>query len=216
MIDRKGDLLGKVLILGNSQVGKSSILNQFTEGSFSESMPPTLGIDYKISQITVGDETIKLQIWDTAGQEKFKSITENFYKGAQGIILVFDLTDRDSFSNIRTWLKNVFEKAGKNVVICLVGNKLDLLDMYTRDKDKYHDELEKSVRQEEVDQLLTEHSFHYLKASAKKNVNIKEAFNFIAAELLKKNEDVVKEYRGKNLKAKDADKKDETKTGGCC
>ena len=67
MIDRRGDILGKVLILGNSQVGKSSILNQFTEGSFSDSMPPTLGIDYKISQIAVNGDTIKLQIWDTAG-----------------------------------------------------------------------------------------------------------------------------------------------------
>ena len=202
--------MGKVLILGNSQVGKSSILNQFTEGSFSDSMPPTLGIDYKISQIAVGGETIKLQIWDTAGQEKFKSITENFYKGAQGIILVFDLVDRDSFSNIRVWLKNVFEKAGQNVVICLCGNKLDLFESYSRDPNT----AAKCVKQEEVDQLLAEHSFNFIKASAKKNQNIKEIFNYIAAELLKKNADLIKEYRGKGLKGGEQDKKE--KEGGCC
>ena len=175
MIDKRGDILGKVLILGNSQVGKSSILNQFTEGTFSETMPPTLGIDYKISQITAGEDTIKLQIWDTAGQEKFKSITENFYKGAQGIILVFDLTDRGSFDNIRVWLKNIFEKAGKNVVICLVGNKLDLYQLYMVDPSTQA----KCVPQEDVDQLLAEHPFHYLKTSAKTNINVKEAFDYV-------------------------------------
>ena len=209
MIDKRGDILGKVLILGNSQVGKSSILNQFTEGSFSDSMPPTLGIDYKISQIAVGPETIKLQIWDTAGQEKFKSITENFYKGAQGIILVFDLVDRDSFSNIRVWLKNVFEKAGQNVVICLVGNKMDLFESYSRESNTQG----KCVTQEEVDQLLAEHSFHYIRASAKKNAHIKDIFTYIAAELLKRNADLIKEHRGKGLKP-DQEKKE--KEGGCC
>lgn len=211
MIDKRGDILGKVLILGNSQVGKSSILNQFTEGSFSDSMPPTLGIDYKISQISVGGETIKLQIWDTAGQEKFKSITENFYKGAQGIILVFDLTDRDSFANIRVWLKNIFDKAGKNVVICLVGNKLDLWETYQKDPTMQP----KCVIQDEVDQLIAEYSFYYLRTSAKKNVNIKEAFNYLAAELLKRNADVIREHRGKNLKASAGDTS-EKKEGGCC
>ena len=209
MIDRRGDILGKVLILGNSQVGKSSILNQFTEGSFSDSMPPTLGIDYKISQIAVNGDTIKLQIWDTAGQEKFKSITENFYKGAQGIILVFDLIDRDSFANIRVWLKNIFDKAGKNVVICLVGNKLDLWEEYQRDINLRP----KCVVQDEIDQLIAEHSFYYLRTSAKQNVNIKEAFNYLASELLKRNADVIKEHRGKNLKEKESEK---AKEGGCC
>ena len=210
MIDKRGDILGKVLILGNSQVGKSSILNQFTEGTFSETMPPTLGIDYKISQITSGEDTIKLQIWDTAGQEKFKSITENFYKGAQGIILVFDLTDKDSFTSIRVWLKNIFEKAGQSVVICLVGNKTDLYDQYKADETKKG----KCVPQEEVDRLLSEHAFHYLRTSAKSNINVREAFNYIGSELLKKNADLIKEHKGKGLKKQEEEKA--KNSSGCC
>ena len=202
--------MGKVLILGNSQVGKSSILNQFTEGSFSDTMPPTLGIDYKISQITDGKNCIKLQIWDTAGQEKFKAITENFYRGAQGIILVFDLTDKDSFTNIRVWLKNIFEKAGKGVVICLVGNKLDLYETYSKDPVQKP----KCVTQEEVDQLLSEHQFHYLQTSAKKNVNIKEAFSYLGLELLKKNSDLLKDQKGKGLSTADGKKTEKEST--CC
>lgn len=115
------------MILGNSQVGKSSIMNQFIDKTFNETIPPTLGIDYKLYTMDSEGVEIKLQIWDTAGQERFRSITENFYKGAQGIILVFDLTDQESFSSIRNWLKNIYDKAGRNVVVCLLGNKQDLV-----------------------------------------------------------------------------------------
>jgi len=181
-MDRRNENLGKVLILGNSQVGKSSILNQFAEGVFSETITPTLGIDYKINQVAVGDKSIKLQIWDTAGQERFKSITENFYKGAQGILLVFDLTDASSFANITTWLKNIYEKAGKNVVVCLVGNKLDLAKKFAEDPTK-RDQL---VREEDVNELIKQTGFHYLQTSAKENINIKEAFQYIAQELMKR------------------------------
>ena len=191
-MEKRNDILGKVLILGNSQVGKSSILNQFADGVFSETIPPTLGIDYKINQVTVGDKSIKLQIWDTAGQERFKSITENFYKGAQGILLVFDLTDSNSFANIRTWLKNIYEKAGRNVVVVLVGNKLDLFKKYENDPTKK----DKLVPESEVNDLIKETSFHYLRTSAKENICIKESFQYIAQELMKKIESKSKERSG--------------------
>ena len=194
-MERRNEILGKVLILGNSQVGKSSILNQFAEGVFSETIPPTLGIDYKINQVAVGDKSIKLQIWDTAGQERFKSITENFYKGAQGILLVFDLTDQNSFANIRTWLKNIYEKAGRNVVVCLVGNKVDLYRKLQEDPTKQ----EKLVSDADVEELLKETNFHYLKTSAKENINIKEAFQYIAQELMKKLETKTKGKEGTSL-----------------
>lgn len=208
-MERRNEILGKVLILGNSQVGKSSILNQFAEGVFSETIPPTLGIDYKINQVTVGDKSIKLQIWDTAGQERFKSITENFYKGAQGILLVFDLTDKASFDNISTWIKNIYEKAGRNVVVCLVGNKLDLYRKLQEDPTKQ----EKLVTDEMVQELLKENNFHYLKTSAKENTNIKEAFQYIAQELMKKLETKGKGNGGNSLGSGGDGK---GKKGKCC
>ena len=210
MIDTKGDFLAKRLILGNSQVGKSCILNQFTEGSFSETTPPTLGIDYKITNLTVEKTTVKLQIWDTAGQERFKSITENFYKGAQGILLVFDLCDIDSFSNIRVWVKNILEKAGQTVTICLIGNKLDLLEKCMADPEL----AQKCVPKEAIDQLINEYNFHYMTSSAKKNINIKEAFTYLASELIKKNADLIKENKGKSIKS--SQKEPEEKKDGCC
>lgn len=214
MIDKRGDLLGKVLILGNSQVGKSSILNQFTEKTFSASLPPTLGIDYKISQVKVGEEFIKLQIWDTAGQEKFKSITENFYKGAQGIVLVFDLTDRDSFMNIRTWIQNIHDKAGPETLVCLVGNKLDLWEEITQTGGEEADKLTKEA---EVEALVEEFSFKYLKVSAKTGINVEEVFNYLAGELLAKNVDLLKKHRGKGLKENKEGKEEEGKSDkGCC
>lgn len=208
-MDKRNEILGKVLILGNSQVGKSSILNQFAEGVFSETIPPTLGIDYKINQVQVGDKSIKLQIWDTAGQERFKSITENFYKGAQGILLVFDLTDSNSFANITTWLKNIHEKAGRNVVICLVGNKIDLYHKLKDDPSKQ----DKLVKEEEVQALISENGFHYLKTSAKENINIKEAFQYIAQELMKKFETKTKGKDGSSLGGQGEKGKKPTK---CC
>lgn len=183
-MNRNGDILAKILILGNSQVGKSSILNQFTEGVFTETIPPTLGIDYKINKVLVDGTEIKLQIWDTAGQERFKSITENFYKGAQGIILTFDLTDHESFAAIRNWLKNIYEKAGKNVIVCLLGNKLDIIEKADNDV-TFKVNRDRFVRDEDIDELLREVPIKFLKSSAKTNVNIKEAFHYLAGEIKK-------------------------------
>ena len=138
------ELVGKILILGETKVGKSSILKRFTEKEFLQNIPPTLGIDYKIKNIVVGEYSLKMQIWDTAGQERFKSITEGFYKGCHGVLLVFDLTDTESFNRIKSWIESIRNKASEEVVICLVGNKLDL---------KNQEGIE-VVKQEEIDTLV--------------------------------------------------------------
>lgn len=212
-MDRRGDILAKILILGNSQVGKSSILNQFTEGVFTETIPPTLGIDYKINKVNVEGTEIKLQIWDTAGQERFKSITENFYKGAQGIILVFDLTEHESFAAIRTWLKNIYEKAGKNVVVCLLGNKLDMVELANNDI-TFRIDRSKFVNEQDVDELLKEIPIKYFRSSAKSNLNIREAFNYLAQEIKKSKTVDTAAVKGSGL---DADKKKkDTGNTTCC
>jgi len=97
------DYLFKVLIIGNSCVGKSNILLRFSENVFHESFLPTIGVDFKIKNVEVNDKVVKLHIWDTAGQERFKTITATYYKGAHGIIIVYDITDRSSFNDVENW-----------------------------------------------------------------------------------------------------------------
>jgi Ras-related protein Rab-1A len=127
------DYLFKLLLIGNSSVGKSSLLLRFSDNIFSEryhfylfSFLPTIGVDFKIRTFESSGSTVKLQIWDTAGQERFKTITASYYKGAHGIILVYDITDRQSFKDIENWLAEVDKYGNENVVKMLVGNKSDL------------------------------------------------------------------------------------------
>jgi Ras-related protein Rab-1A len=115
-----------VLLIGNSGVGKSSLLVRFAEDIFTDNFMPTIGVDFKIKTVDVDSKQIKLQIWDTAGQERFKTITSSYYKGAHGIIVVYDITDRESFSNIQTWMAEVEKHASDNISRILVGNKCDL------------------------------------------------------------------------------------------
>lgn len=210
-MNQKGDVLAKILILGNSQVGKSSIMSQFIDGMFNETIPPTLGIDYKIHKMIAGGTEIKLQIWDTAGQERFKSITENFYKGAHGIILAFDLTDQESFSAIRNWLKSIYEKAGRNVVVCLCGNKLDLVTKAQNDI-TFNIRRDRFVRQSDIEDILQEVPIKYLQSSAKENLNIREAFQYLADELVQRN------FNGELGTGDKIGKKGKSNnsSGGCC
>ena len=115
-----------MLLIGNSGVGKSSLLVRFAEDIFTDNFMPTIGVDFKIKTVDVDSKQIKLQIWDTAGQERFKTITSSYYKGAHGIIVVYDITDRESFSNIQTWMAEVEKHASDNISRILVGNKCDL------------------------------------------------------------------------------------------
>ncbi len=120
------DYLFKILLIGDSGVGKSCILLRFTEDTYSEAYISTIGVDFKIKTIELGGKIIKLQIWDTAGQERFRTITSSYYRGAHGIIIVFDLTDLESFENIKQWLHEINRYAYNNVCKILVGNKSDL------------------------------------------------------------------------------------------
>eukprot|EP01099_Mayorella_cantabrigiensis_P000865 TRINITY_DN1367_c0_g1_i3.p1 TRINITY_DN1367_c0_g1~~TRINITY_DN1367_c0_g1_i3.p1 ORF type:complete len:210 (-),score=45.88 TRINITY_DN1367_c0_g1_i3:386-958(-) len=122
------DYLIKLLLIGDSGVGKSCLLLRFSDDSFTPSFITTIGIDFKIRTIELDGKRIKLQIWDTAGQERFRTITTAYYRGAMGILLVYDVTDEKSFQNIRNWIRNIEQHATESVNKMLIGNKCDMID----------------------------------------------------------------------------------------
>ena len=123
--DQNYDYLAKLLIIGDSAVGKTNILLRFCENNFMSSHLTTIGIDFKIKTIDIDGKKIRLQIWDTAGQERFKTITQTYYKGAMGIVMVYSITDRDSFNALENWMRQIKTHAAENVIKVLIANKSD-------------------------------------------------------------------------------------------
>merc|ERR1712139_210872 len=128
------DYLIKLLLIGDSGVGKSCLLLRFSDDSFTPSFITTIGIDFKIRTIELDGRRIKLQIWDTAGQERFRTITTAYYRGAMGILLVYDVTDEESFANINTWMHAIKQHASDSVNKVLLGNKADSSGPKVQDK----------------------------------------------------------------------------------
>jgi Ras-related protein Rab-1A len=120
------DYLIKVLLIGDSGVGKSCLLLRFVDDRYESNYIATIGIDFRIKTLIINGKRVKIQIWDTAGQERFRSITSSYYRGAMGIILVYDITDSDSFNNIKRWMYNIDKYADTNVKKLLIGNKADI------------------------------------------------------------------------------------------
>merc|ERR1712023_164091 len=120
------DYLFILVLIGDSGVGKSCLLLRFADDTYTDSYISTIGVDFKIRTIELDGKTVKLQIWDTAGQERFRTITSSYYRGAHGIIIVYDVTDKESFQNVKHWLQEIEKYANDGVVMLLVGNKSDL------------------------------------------------------------------------------------------
>ncbi|KAK0182498.1 hypothetical protein PV327_000634 [Microctonus hyperodae] len=164
------DYLFKLLLIGDSGVGKSCLLLRFADDTYTESYISTIGVDFKIRTIDLDGKTIKLQIWDTAGQERFRTITSSYYRGAHGIIIVYDCTDQDSFNDVKQWLEEIDRYASDNVNKLLVGNKCDLI-------------AKKVVEYEAAKEYAEQLGIPFLETSAKNAMNVEQAFMTMAAEI---------------------------------
>jgi len=166
------DLSFKILLIGDSGVGKSSLLVSFISSSV-EDLSPTIGVDFKIKQLTVGGKRLKLTIWDTAGQERFRTLTSSYYRGAQGIILVYDVTRRETFTNlVDVWGKEIeLYSTNQECVRMLVGNKVDR-------------ESERGVSREEGIALAKELKCMFLECSARTRQNVEHCFEELALKIM--------------------------------
>lgn len=164
------DFLFKLLLIGDSGVGKSCLLLRFADDSYTESYISTIGVDFKIRTIELEGKTVKLQIWDTAGQERFRTITSSYYRGAHGIIVVYDVTDQDSFNNVKQWFQEIDRYATEGVNKLLVGNKSDIADKKV---------VEYTVAKEFADSM----GIPFLETSAKNSTNVEQAFLTMARQI---------------------------------
>lgn len=167
-------LTSEVLIIGDSAVGKSCLLLQFSDQTFSENYVSTIGVDFKIRTIDVADKQVKLQIWDTAGQERFQSITGNYYRGSHAIAIVYDVTNRQSFDNLRKWVADVERLATPQVCKLVVGNKADLED-------------NRQVRRDEGQAFADNLGVPFIETSAKTAFNVREMFSEMCHAISRRN-----------------------------
>ena len=166
------EIVYKVLLLGDSSVGKTCFLLRYCDKSFQDVHLSTIGLDYRLKSMTLkNSKNIKLQIWDTAGQDRFRAITKNYYKGANGIILIYDVTNMQTYENVKNWISQIKEEASPNVIIYLVGNKIDVPDE------------QRLIKAEDGQKIADEFNLPFKEASAKDGTNVNEIFQELLEEI---------------------------------
>jgi Ras-related protein Rab-1A len=190
--------LYKIILIGDSSVGKSSLMSRYTDNYYSDHFMSTIGVDFKIKCITHNGETIKFQIWDTAGQEKFRAITTSYYRGIHCYIIAFGLDDLNTFYNVRNYIQNIEKFGNKNVLIILIGTKSDIK--------------KNQITSDMITELIGS-DIKYFETSAKYNKNINELFEYIATELLHKNIKKVSTPLNNNIKVNQIN---DTQQNHCC
>jgi len=165
------DFLLKIIIIGETGTGKSCLLHHFTQNTFKEHSQHTIGVEFASRTINVGEKKIKLQLWDTAGQERFRSVTRSYYRGAAAALLVYDITNRQSFTNLAKWLVDARALGSSNLVAVLVGNKSDK-------------EEDREVDWSEASRWAAENDVHYIEASSMTGDNVEAPFALAARSIL--------------------------------
>lgn len=191
----------KLLILGDSSVGKTCFLLRYCDNLYNENHIATIGVDYRVKNIEIENSKIKLQVWDTAGQDRFKSITKSYYKGAHGILLLFDITSRESFHNIRSWVDTIKNNTVIGAPIILIANKIDLTDS-------------RVISKEEAEEFANSKDLIYIESSARLNTNVKESFMMLCKKI--HDEKIVESVVDKKKKIEEYKKELEKDDSRCC
>ena len=167
MSEEEYDYIFKVLLIGNSDVGKSSLILRYVDQIWNDVFVPTIGVDFKVKSLQIDNKRVKMQIWDTAGQERFRNVISSYFKGAHGILLIYDITARDSFKELENWLGEVERNATPQVLKILIGNKCDL-------------EEQRQITVDEGEAFAARNGMKFIETSAKNNTNVNEAFEALA------------------------------------
>lgn len=199
------DHLFKLLLIGDAGVGKSSMLLRFTDDTFDDHLQSTIGVDFKVKMVQMEGKRIKMTIWDTAGQERFRTLTSSYYRGAQGIVLVYDVSRRDTFENLDLWLQEVevySPSNGKEVVKLLVGNKIDK---------------ERVVSRKEAEAWAKSKGMLFVESSAKTKIGIQQVFDEVVQKILDNPSLLANTApRGRGKKVELKNEKSSSNGGGCC
>eukprot|EP01137_Pigoraptor_chileana_P015081 Opistho-2@70564 len=211
--DDEYDYLFKVVLIGDSGVGKSNLLSRFTRNEFNLESKSTIGVEFATRSINVDGKTIKAQIWDTAGQERYRAITSAYYRGAVGALLVYDIAKHLTYENVERWLKELRDHADNNIVIMLVGNKSDLRHL-------------RAVPTEEAKAFAEKNNLSFIETSALDATNVELAFQNILTEiyrivsqksLVNDGDDSVHPPKdGQTIVVAPSELHDDKKKGGCC
>ena len=196
----------KILIIGDSRVGKTCLIQRYANGIFKEDYITTVGLDFHTKQEMINNLTVSIKLWDTAGQERFKALTPSFFRNAEGVVLAYDVTNSESFDNLKFWINsiktNLFEK-NIFIPIIIIGNKIDLEDM-------------RDISKDIANKFAKENNFKYFETSAKTGEGVDEAFRDLVNQILAnsdKNEEASKERKSVKIEDNQVDKK---KKKGCC
>ena len=204
MADDEYDFIFKVLLLGNSDVGKSSLLLRFVDSVWNVAFVPTIGVDFKVKTLEINNKKVKMQIWDTAGEERFRTVVSTYFRGAHGILLLYDVTNRDSFKNLENWLIEIEKNSSEKVLKILLGNKCDLND-------------DREIQPDEGRAFADRNGMEFMETSAKMNTNVNEAFETLGKLMIEfnsKNNNKTQQGENKTFKANSG--KDLNTKKKCC